>query len=171
VRLLASLFTERFFHYLYYSIEAAPLEKDQMDEDKPEEAAKAQSRFYTDFWSLQTYFNNPTLLTNSPDNMTKFQESIDKTLAKFASIEEEEQKSRGQRTESISTTTETPATEPTTDSSTNQTVEKKRYGMNKDKTSSPGTYFPKFLTSPKLLQLEVIHGLLPILVCFTWISH
>ncbi|KAF9905773.1 hypothetical protein EC991_001311 [Linnemannia zychae] len=136
--------------------EAAPLEKDQMDEDKPEERAKAQSQFYTDFWSLQTFFNNPTLLINSPSNMTKFQEGIDKTLTKFASIEEEEQKSRGQRAESASETTETPTTEPTTDSSINQTAEKRKHSLNKDKTSPPTTYFPKFLTSPKLLQLEIV---------------
>ncbi|KAF9133075.1 hypothetical protein BGW39_010607 [Mortierella sp. 14UC] len=136
--------------------EALPLEKGQADEDKPAETAKAQSRFYTDFWSLQTFFNNPALLINSSDNMAKFQESIDKTLAKFTSIEEEEQKSRGQRTESTSVTTETPTTEPTTDSLTNQTVEKKKHSLNKDKTSPPSTYFPKFLTSPKLLQLEIV---------------
>lgn len=126
-----------------------------MEEDKPDETARAQSRFYTDFWGLQSLFNNPNLLINSTDNMTKLREGIDKTLAKFASIEEEEQKSRGQRTETTSATTDAPTSESATESATSQSVEKKKHSSNKDKTSPPSTYFPKFLTSPKLLQLEV----------------
>lgn len=128
-----------------------------MEEDKPDETAKAQSRFYTDFWGLQSFFNNPNLLINSTDNMAKLREGMDKTLAKFASIEEEEQKSRGQRTESASATTDAPTSESVTESAASQTVEKKKHSSNKDRTGPPSTYFPKFLTSPKLLQLEVTH--------------
>ncbi|KAG0058341.1 hypothetical protein BGZ89_001361 [Linnemannia elongata] len=130
--------------------------KEQMEEDKPDETAKAQSRFYTDFWGLQSFFNNPNLLINSTDNMAKLREGMDKTLAKFASIEEEEQKSRGQRTESASATTDAPTSESVTESVASQTVEKKKHSSNKDRTSPPSTYFPKFLTSPKLLQLEIV---------------
>jgi hypothetical protein len=126
-----------------------------MEEDRPEETTKAHSQFYTDFWSLQSFFNNPNLLINSVDNMTKLRDGIDKTLVKFASIEEEEQKSRGQRTESTNATTYAPTTEPSTDSATSQGVEKKKHSSSKDRTNPPSTYFPKFLTSPKLLQLEV----------------
>ncbi|KAK3843330.1 MAG: THO complex subunit 1 transcription elongation factor-domain-containing protein [Linnemannia gamsii] len=136
--------------------ETVSLAKDQMEEDKPEEMAKAQSRFYTDFWSLQSFFNNPTQLINAPDHMAKLQEGIDKTLAKFASIEEEEQKSRGQRTESTSATAEASTSESTAESAATQSLEKKKHSLNKDKTSLPSTYFPKFLTSPKLLQLEIV---------------
>lgn len=126
-----------------------------MEEDKPVEATKTHSQFYTDFWSLQTFFNNPNLVINSVDNMTKLRDGIDKTLAKFASIEEEEQKSRGQRTEAASATADAPMSEQNTESTTSQSVEKKKHSSGKDRTSPPSTYFPKFLTSPKLLQLEV----------------
>ncbi|KAG0313509.1 hypothetical protein BGZ97_010104 [Linnemannia gamsii] len=130
--------------------------KEPMEEDRPEETTKAHSQFYTDFWSLQSFFNNPNLLINSVDNMTKLRDGIDKTLVKFASIEEEEQKSRGQRTESTNATTYAPTTEPSTDSATSQGVEKKKHSSSKDRTNPPSTYFPKFLTSPKLLQLEIV---------------
>ncbi|KAF9918935.1 hypothetical protein FBU30_011227 [Linnemannia zychae] len=131
-------------------------ESNTTKEQKEEEIARIQSQFYTDFWSLQSFFNNPHLLINSPDNMTKLREGIDKTLAKFAAIEEEEQKSRGQRTETSNTTTETPTAELIgNDLITNQSTEKKRYSSSKEKANPPGTYFPKFLTSPKLLQLEI----------------
>jgi len=125
-----------------------------MEEDKQDEA-KEQSKFYTEFWSLQSFFCNPTQLINSLENMTKFREGIDKTLAKFASIEEEQQKARGQRTESASSTGEASTSESTAELTTGQAVEKKKHTSSKDRTSAPSTYFPKFLTSPKLLQLEV----------------
>ncbi|KAF8948854.1 hypothetical protein BGZ47_002014 [Haplosporangium gracile] len=136
--------------------EAGSPVKEQMDEDKPEETARAQSRFYTEFWSLQSFFHNPNLLINSTDNMAKLREGIDRTLAKFMSIEEEEQKSRGQRTESVSATTDAPPSESATDSATSQSAEKKKHSSNKDRTSPSNSYFPKFLTSPKLLQLEIV---------------
>ncbi|KAF9328985.1 hypothetical protein BGZ91_000749 [Linnemannia elongata] len=86
--------------------------KEQMEEDRPDEAARAQSRFYTDFWGLQT--------------------------------------------ESASATTDAPTSESVTESAASQTMEKKKHSSNKDRTSPPSTYFPKFLTSPKLLQLEIV---------------
>ncbi|KAG9066168.1 hypothetical protein KI688_001387 [Linnemannia hyalina] len=136
--------------------EAGSPAKEQMEEDKPDETARTQTQFYTVFWGLQSFFNNPNLLINSTDNMTKLREGIDKTLAKFASIEEEEQKSRGQRAEAASAATDALTSEPATESAASQSVEKKKHSSNKDKTSPPSTYFPKFLTSPKLLQLEIV---------------
>ncbi|KAF9103150.1 hypothetical protein BGX29_003708 [Mortierella sp. GBA35] len=129
--------------------------KEQKEEEKSGEEAKAQSRFYAEFWGLQSFFNNPALLAK-PEHMTKLREGIDHTLDKFTAIEEAEQNSRGQRTDSTSTAVQTPTSEPAAESTASQAVEKKKHNSAKDRTDVPNAYFPKFLTSPKLLQLEIV---------------
>ncbi|KAG0097839.1 hypothetical protein BGZ93_001879 [Podila epicladia] len=49
-------------------------------------SVKTDSDFYKEFWGLQRYFNNPTILAHSPENMSKLKKGIEDTLARFSEI-------------------------------------------------------------------------------------
>ncbi|KAF9338139.1 hypothetical protein BG006_010249 [Podila minutissima] len=51
-----------------------------------QKAAKTDSDFYKEFWGLQRYFNNPTILAHSPENMNKLKKGIEDTLARFSQV-------------------------------------------------------------------------------------
>ncbi|KAF8941544.1 THO complex subunit 1 transcription elongation factor-domain-containing protein [Dissophora ornata] len=130
------------------------------DEKKAGDSIKTELNFYAEFWGLQAFFCNPATLINSPKNIAKFQQGIEHTLDRFAAVEEGNQKDLGQGAalpESPASTSES-ATNHTTeqlarvDSSTNT---KRKHSHIADMVPEPTTYFPKFLTSPKLLQLEI----------------
>ncbi|KAG0310121.1 hypothetical protein BGZ99_000645 [Dissophora globulifera] len=114
------------------------------------DAVKKELSFYTEFWSLQGFFCNPALLINSPTNMAKLQTGIEHALAKFSAAEEVNQKDRGQRT-----TSPEPDTITKTSTESSSTAKRKHSQLVDDDATEPTTYFPKFLTSPKLLQLEI----------------
>ncbi|KAG0360745.1 hypothetical protein BGZ54_009394, partial [Gamsiella multidivaricata] len=142
-----------------------------VDKDPPKgqdnEQAKKSRAFYTEFWGLQAFFCNPPTLISSPDNLTKLQRGIEHTLERFAAVEESEQKMRGQRAVSESSEGKpTDATSGASESSTSQVMDqtakssgsvttKRKQTQNTETIPETTTYFPKFLTSPKLLQLEI----------------
>ncbi|KAF9115955.1 DNA repair protein rad50 [Mortierella sp. AM989] len=120
--------------------------------------SKDDTAFYTEFWSLQSFFCNPTVLVNSAENMIKLKSGIDHALDKFIAIEEAEHKARGQRADT-SESIDNPKT-PTTPHGSNakssvSALAKRKHSQIKDKVAEPAIYFPKFLTSSKLLQLEM----------------
>lgn len=102
---------------------------------------------------------------NSPENITKLQRGIERTLAKFAAIEEAEQTTHEQASttsgsQEHSKTTATsngPSTLTSEQPMRNNTIvgTKRKHSQINESLPEPTTHFPKFLTSPKLLQLEV----------------
>ncbi|KAG0001982.1 DNA repair protein rad50 [Entomortierella chlamydospora] len=132
-------------------------DKVQQQEKKQDNTSQDDSAFYTEFWSLQSFFCNPTVLMNSAENMAKLRSGIDHALDKFVAIEEAENKARGQMADAESTDDSKP-----TDSSSvkhgNSVLTKRKHPHIKDKVDEPAIYFPKFLTSPKLLRLEYLEN-------------
>ncbi|KAF9174815.1 DNA repair protein rad50 [Mortierella sp. AD011] len=132
-------------------------DKGQQLEKKQDNTSQDDSAFYTEFWSLQSFFCNPTVLVNSAENMSKLRSGIDHALDKFVAVEEAENKARGQMADAESTDDSKP-----TDSSSikhgNSVLTKRKHPHIKDKIAEPAIYFPKFLTSPKLLRLEYLEN-------------
>lgn len=103
---------------------------------------------------------------NSPENITKLQSGIERTLTKFAAIEEAEQttheqastSSESQERSKSAVAANGPSSTLTSEQPTrnNSVVGTKRKHLQiNESLPEPTTHFPKFLTSPKLLQLEV----------------
>ncbi|GJJ77712.1 THO complex subunit 1 [Entomortierella parvispora] len=151
--------------------------------DSPEEESKSGTSkkdfdFYTEFWGLQTFFSNPSLLVNNPDNMKKLQRGIEHTLEKFAKIDEKES-AAGQRRSSVDASAhKSQSTEPSgSQAESSSTISKKRKHAQINDAPEPSTYFPKFLTSPKLLQLEMVdpyfrrHILVQFLISIKYLQH
>jgi THO complex subunit 1 len=114
--------------------------------------SKKDFDFYTEFWGLQTIFNNPSMLVNNTTNMKKLQIGLEHTLDKFKAIDEKESKA-SQRRGSMDTSKD--KTLDPSDDGENAVTTKRKHAQIKDADSGLSTYFPKFLTSPKLLKLEV----------------
>ncbi|KAG0052920.1 hypothetical protein BGZ83_001941 [Gryganskiella cystojenkinii] len=162
----------------------APSKSASSEVAKREDGPKKDADFYKEFWGLQNLFSNPHLLVKNPENMKKLQLGIERTLNKFAAIEEKESKSRGQRKGSVDASADTRST---SDSSKSQSTArgdgktvvstKRKHVQIKDVDAGPSTYFPKFLTSPKLLQLEIVdpyfrkHILVQFLIVIQYLQH
>ncbi|KAF9365007.1 hypothetical protein BGX34_011766 [Mortierella sp. NVP85] len=137
--------------------------KDQPKDNELDDALrKASLTFYTEFWGLQAFFCNPATLINSVENITKFQKGIERTLDKFSAIEEAEQTTPEQTSTSSAsqerpkpTTTSSGLSEQPTRSNSMMATKRKHTQINESR-PEPTTHFPKFLTSPKLLQLEMV---------------
>ncbi|KAG9320847.1 hypothetical protein KVV02_001859 [Mortierella alpina] len=131
----------------------------EVDNDqRKSETSKKESAFYTEFWGLQAFFSNPATLVNSRENMDKLQQGMEHALAKFTEVKEAEQRSRGQRLKELTKgpkSAESSEAEPY--ATLNGTVKgvKRKHSHHKESDAAPTAYFPKFLTSPKLLQLEM----------------
>lgn len=101
--------------------------------------------FYTTFWSLQKYFNNPPVLFVSPlppndDPYKLLQHALTKTLDAFTDATAKEKKLLGAGAgNGISSLKKVDADISLAD----EKAVKEHY------------FFPKFLTSPNLLELEV----------------
>ncbi|KAF9915486.1 hypothetical protein BX616_006052 [Lobosporangium transversale] len=121
-----------------------------------EDAVYDDSAFYRQFWGLQAFFCNPTTLGNSPENMTKFRTGIEHTLDKFAAVEEAEQKAHGQRVDASGSADSKSLSYKDGSSTPGDSVSTKRKHFSTvENTEKSTTYFPKFLTSSKLLKLEI----------------
>ncbi|KAF9437733.1 DNA repair protein rad50 [Entomortierella beljakovae] len=131
--------------------------KDQTG-DNQGNIAKDEEAFYTEFWGLQGFFCSPTKLFSVPENMAKLKTGIDHALDKFEAIEAAEKKARGQREDTSETTSDSKPANDNDDSVTKSSSSgsaKRKFSQSKDKIAEPSIYFPKFLTSSKLLQLEI----------------
>ncbi|KAG0038460.1 hypothetical protein BGZ82_000144 [Podila clonocystis] len=112
---------------------------------------KTDSDFYKEFWGLQRYFNNPTILANSPENMSKLKKGIEDTLARFSEVVRDEGRRR-------------PSLEISDDKSLEQSIQsadhtsrsKRKHDHLQTEDLLPTIHFPKFLTSPQLLRLEIV---------------
>ncbi|KAG0201504.1 hypothetical protein BGX28_005690 [Mortierella sp. GBA30] len=136
--------------------EKMEVDGEQAEDDKKVDVSKKDSAFYTEFWGLQAFFCNPATLNNSRENMDKLQQGMEHTLTRFSVIKEAEQKARGQRLKELSSD---PRTAESNESETHSTMNGTAKGSKRkhsDSDAEPTTYFPKFLTSPKLLQLEMV---------------
>ncbi|GAA5995522.1 THO complex subunit THO1/HPR1 [Rhodotorula paludigena] len=128
-------------------------EGEEAEPEKDDENAGSSSSFYATFWSLQRYFNNPHLLfvptpaastsTTQPTTpLTDLQQGIRRTLSAFAAATKKEKELSGASKEE-------------------QGVAPSAEGKDKGGESDlPGEgleefFFPKFLTSRNLLDLEL----------------
>ncbi|GAO47489.1 hypothetical protein SAICODRAFT_93464 [Saitoella complicata NRRL Y-17804] len=100
-------------------------------EDGSEEERKVLDEFYPIFWSLQERFSNPPSLYKSED-LAAFEVSLGRTLAKLREIEDAQRKLRGD---------------------TGTKSDRKDSGSSER--SEGGMFNPKFLSSRKLLKLEL----------------
>ncbi|KAI1315033.1 hypothetical protein EDD11_001372 [Mortierella claussenii] len=137
--------------------------------------------FYTEFWKLQAFFSNPTTVITQPQNMERLQSSMEHALEKISEIAETELKARGQRADAPESPDDTqPAdshsTEKHASHSSTLSPKRKHVESNGDVAGST-TYYPKFLTSPKLLQLEMSdpyfrkHILVQFLIILQYLEH
>lgn len=134
---------------------------DQGKSEKKEGASRNESAFYTEFWGLQAFFCNPATLVNSRENMDKLEQGMEHALAKFSEVKEAEQRSRGQRLKELTKdpkSAEPSEVEPYATLNGTAKGVKRKHSHYKETDAAPTAYFPKFLTSPKLLQLEVGAG-------------
>ncbi|KAF9361291.1 DNA repair protein rad50 [Mortierella sp. AD094] len=129
--------------------------KGQQQEKKQDNVSQDDAAFYKEFWSLQSFFCNPTVIVNSVENMTKLRRGVDHALDKFVAIEEAEHKARGQRADTSETIDDPKFTSSSSVKPSNSVLTKRKHPQIKDKIAEPAIYFPKFLTSSKLLQLEM----------------
>lgn len=111
---------------------------------------KADSDFYKEFWGLQRYFNNPTILANSSDNMSKLKKGIEDTLARFSEVVRDERRRRPSLE-----TSDDKSLEQSIQSADHPTRSKRKHDQFQTEDILPTIHFPKFLTSPQLLRLEV----------------
>ncbi|KAF9217152.1 hypothetical protein CPC16_006012 [Podila verticillata] len=114
-------------------------------------ATKADSDFYKEFWGLQRYFNNPTTLANSPDNMSKLKKGVEDTLARFSEVVRDERRRRPSLE-----TSDDKSLEQSIQSADHPTRSKRKHDQFQTEDILPTIHFPKFLTSPQLLRLEIV---------------
>ncbi|CAO3569588.1 unnamed protein product [Mortierella alpina] len=140
------------------AVESMEVDGDQHKSEEKEDASKKESAFYTEFWGLQAFFCNPATLVNSRESMDKLQQGIEHALAKFSEVKEVEQRSRGQRLKELTKdpkAAESGEVEPYATLNGAAKGVKRKHSHHKENDAAPTAYFPKFLTSPKLLQLEM----------------
>ncbi|KAF9282879.1 hypothetical protein BGZ68_005694 [Mortierella alpina] len=138
--------------------ESMEVDDDQGKSEKKEDASRNESAFYTEFWGLQAFFCNPATLVNSRENMDKLEQGMEHALAKFSEVKEAEQRSRGQRLKELTKdpkSAEPSEVEPYATLNGTAKGVKRKHSHYKETDAAPTAYFPKFLTSPKLLQLEM----------------
>lgn len=111
---------------------------------------RTDSDFYKEFWGLQRYFNNPAILANSPENMSKLKKGIEDTLARFSEVVRDERRRRPSLE-----TSDDKNLEQSIQSADHTTRSKRKHDQLQTEDLLPTIYFPKFLTSPQLLRLEV----------------
>ncbi|KAG0355883.1 hypothetical protein BG005_005186 [Podila minutissima] len=116
-----------------------------------QKAAKTDSDFYKEFWGLQRYFNNPTILAHSPENMNKLKKGIEDTLARFSEVVRDERRRRP----SLETSDDR-SLEQSIQSADHTTRSKRKHDQLQSEDLLPTIHFPKFLTSPQLLRLEIV---------------
>ncbi|KAG0329690.1 DNA repair protein rad50, partial [Podila humilis] len=129
------------------------VESMDVDEDKSKTITPAgkESDFYKEFWSLQKFFCNPALLANSPENMSILRKGIEDTLARFADVV----KSQRRRRPSLNNS-DSKALEMSIETTDRLTGSKRKHKALGDEPYEPTVHFPKFLTSPQLLKLEIV---------------
>ncbi|KAF9936716.1 hypothetical protein BGZ65_002109 [Modicella reniformis] len=138
-------------------VDSVTVHKEQRKDNDLDNAAREESlTFYAEFWSLQSFFCNPATLINSPKNIAKFQKGIERTLDKFAAIEENDQRTHEQGSTPSSFGSQEyskSAEQPIRNSSAAGT--KRKHTQINETTPGSSTHFPEFLTKLKLLQLEL----------------
>ncbi|GAA5942151.1 uncharacterized protein JCM15063_002017 [Sporobolomyces koalae] len=133
--------------------DAVKVESMEVEEGEEEEAAASQAStpaFYSTFWSLQRYFNNPHLLfkqpspssSSSPTPLETLYTSLLTVLAAFSEESKKEKELTGSKTDDSSRT-----------SRKGKQVES--MPPEESESSLEESFFPKFLTSRNLLSLEL----------------
>lgn len=112
------------------------------DEPKESDEPPPMDSFYHSFWSLQKYFNNPSLLFASPDDqgISHLEKGVDMFLEEFVRVSKRERETSGSKEKSSG--------------------QKRKAGdldgeLNTATTRTTSYFFPKFLTSRTLIELEV----------------
>ncbi|KAF9584109.1 hypothetical protein BGW38_007568 [Lunasporangiospora selenospora] len=142
--------------------EALTNEKDTQDREEGSLGGD-DPKFYSEFWGLQAFFSNPSSLINSPDNITKLRHGVDNTIDRFVAIEEAE-KTHGQVQNAADQISDSPS-DISGSTGTNADMglstkdgallsTKRKVASTKESSNGSTIYYPKFLTSPKLLKLE-----------------
>ncbi|KAI9011547.1 THO complex subunit 1 transcription elongation factor-domain-containing protein [Gaertneriomyces semiglobifer] len=102
----------------------------------------AKREFYTTFWGLQKYFTNPLLLTQ-PEHFETLKTGMDVVLDRFDEINKQGASGLGKGNDRVRTGAD---------------GRKRKAGSEEDdaeKHDSDDYFFPKFLTSPNLFELEL----------------
>ncbi|KAG0226479.1 hypothetical protein BGW42_003615 [Actinomortierella wolfii] len=120
--------------------------------------------FYRQFWGLQEFFSNPATLANSPEKQATLRKSMEDALTRFIEVNDERRRrlaAKGDTTTPL-TTISYDTKEDTKDEDTKDAVVPKlkrkhtaAFGSRAAAEAASSTYFPKFLTSPALLKLEI----------------
>ncbi|KAJ8328681.1 hypothetical protein QVD99_004433 [Batrachochytrium dendrobatidis] len=130
----------------------------EMDDNKEPnlDSLKTKAEFYHCFWSLQEYFSNPTLLFDI-SHFTKFQTGVEKVVKIFDDIQKESDQNTGSDRE-------------------RRKVGEKKHRVPTIADARNDYFFPKFLTSTNLFDLELNDPffrrqiLLQIMIVFQFLS-
>ncbi|KAI8815423.1 THO complex, subunit THOC1 [Cladochytrium replicatum] len=123
-------------------------ESDQMEADGTEAStARKEAAFYEKLWSLQPFFSNPPSLAPS-SNFERFKEAVVSAVARFESLEVERLESMAKSKSAVDSKRKTPATPA-------KAVALRRH-VGKTTKKYAQYFFPKYLTSRNLFNLELL---------------
>ncbi|KAF9970439.1 hypothetical protein BGZ73_006853 [Actinomortierella ambigua] len=126
----------------------------------------ADWEFYRQFWGLQECFSNPAVLANSREKQAALRKGMEDALARFSEVNDERRRlaAKGETTTAAGSAAAAISSDSKDDSkedAQDAVVPKAKrrhataFGSRAAAEATSSTYFPKFLTSPALLKLEI----------------
>ncbi|KND05198.1 uncharacterized protein SPPG_00858 [Spizellomyces punctatus DAOM BR117] len=123
--------------------------QDPMDIDEADALNSSQESLYRIFWHLQRFFANPSLLWQTA-NFNRFQKGIDATLKRFDDINKETTSQSAKHKDDKQGSHDRKRKHRASDSS--EQIDAAKHPSANGKIE---LFFPKFLTSPNLFDLEL----------------